>query len=54
MNKISICGVAVISYFTVCDGDGVSSTFLAVIANFFCGVVVFRSPPSPPLLENEH
>ena len=31
MNKISIYGVAVISNLTVCDGDGVSSTFLAVM-----------------------
>ena len=31
VNKISICGVAVISNLTVCDGDGVSSTFLAVM-----------------------
>ena len=31
MNKISICGVAVISILTVCDGDGVSSIFLAVM-----------------------
>ena len=31
VNKISIYGVAVISNLTVCDGDGVSSTFLAVM-----------------------
>ena len=31
VNKISICGVAVISILTVCDGDGVSSTFLAMM-----------------------
>ena len=54
MNKISICGVAVISYFTVCDGDGVSSTFLAVIANFFVALWCSAPPPSRPLLENEH
>ena len=41
MYKISICGVAVISILTVCDGDGVLSTFLAVIVNFFCGVAMF-------------
>ena len=45
MNKISICGVAVISNLTVCDGDGVLSTFLAVIVNFFCGVAAFAPPP---------
>ena len=31
VNKISNCGIAVISNLTVCDGDGVSSTFLAVL-----------------------
>ena len=47
MNKISICSVAVISNLTVCDGDGVSSTFLAVMQCsliFFCSVAVFRPP----------
>ena len=35
-----------------CCGDGVSLTFLAVMRCsliFFCGVAVFRTPPSPPL-----
>ena len=35
----SICGVAVISNLTVCDGDSVLSTFLAVIINFFFAVL---------------
>ena len=45
VNKISICGVAVISNLMVCDGDRVSSTFLAVkrcSLNFFA---VFSPPP---------
>ena len=41
VNKISISGVAVISNLTVCDGDGVSSTFLAVMR---CSLT-----PCPPL-----
>ena len=53
VNKISICGVAVISNLTVCDGDGVSSTFLAVMPcslTFFavlrcCGVRASSPPP---------
>ena len=38
VNKISICGVAVISNLTVCDGDGASSTFLAVMR---CSLIFF-------------
>ena len=59
MNKMSICGVAVISNLTVCDGDGVSSTFLEVkrcsltfFAMFQCCVVrpsVLPPPVSPSL-----
>ena len=50
VNKISICGIGVISNLTVCAGDGVSSTFLAVMRcslTFFCGVAVFAPPPPP-------
>ena len=59
VNKISICGIAVISNLTVCDGDGVSSTFLAVMRcslTFFRRVVVFAPPhpfaPLPKCIEN--
>ena len=51
MNKISIYGVAVISNLTVCDGDGISPTFLTVMRcslTFFCGVRV-PLPPNVPL-----
>ena len=48
VNKISFYGVVVISNLTVCDGDSVSSTFLAVMwcsLTFFA--VLWFSPPSP-------
>ena len=48
VNKISVCGVAVISIFTVCDGDRVSSTFLVVMR---CSLTFLRrygvQPPPP-------
>ena len=52
MNKISIYGVAVMSNLTVCDGDGVSSTFLAVMRCSLTFVAVFGSlsPPMSPSL----
>ena len=49
MNKISICGVAVISNLTVCDGGGVSSTFLAVMRCSLTFFAVFAPLPHVPL-----
>ena len=42
MNKISICGVAVISNLTLWDGDGLSSPFLA--ANYGLSAPRFERP----------
>ena len=52
MNKISICGVAVISNLMMCDGDGVSPTFLAVMrcSLTFSAVFGSLSPPMYPSL----
>ena len=50
MNKISICGVAVISNLTVCDGDGVSLTFLTVMRCSLTFFAVLRCSPPPHVL----
>ena len=52
VNKISFCGVAVTSNVTVCDGDSVSSAFLAVMwcsLTFFAVLWCSCPPPFPPL-----
>ena len=48
----AICGVVVISNLTVCDGDGVSSIFLAVMrcSLFFFAVLRCSGPPMSPSL----
>ena len=64
MNKISICGVAVISNLTVCYVCVFHSAVFGEVKlllccgflcdwvmQIFCGVVVFRAPPSPPPYE---
>ena len=53
MNKISICGVAVISNLTVGDGNSVSSTFLVLMR---CSLIFFAllrcsGTPHVPLME---
>ena len=47
VNKISICGVAVISNLTVCDGDGVSSPFLAAMGCLLIFFAVLRCSAPP-------
>ena len=49
VNKISICGVAVISNLMVCDGEGVSSTFLSVMRCSLSFFAVWRCSPPLPL-----
>ena len=50
VNIVSICGVVVISNLTVCDGDGVSSTSLAVMRCSLTFFAVLRCSNPPPTL----
>ena len=53
MNKISICGVAVISNLTVGDGNSVSLIFLVLMrcSLIFFAVLQCSGTPNVPLME---